>query len=80
MGVRRCICHDISFDELLWLSRRTGADFRGLRDLTGASQGCGMCAPYIHKALATGDTDVPVMKESEQAHWLHGGGSSAANS
>jgi NAD(P)H-nitrite reductase large subunit len=33
--------------------RATGADLNGLRAATGCTMGCGLCEPYIERALET---------------------------
>lgn len=59
--VDRCVCHNVTFAELLRIHRETGADLAELRRRTGCGTGCGMCVPYIRVALTTGRERLPVM-------------------
>lgn len=63
--VTRCICHDVSFAELLRIARHEHLNFDGLRFRTGCCTGCGTCEPYVRVALATGRTRLPVMSAEE---------------
>lgn len=65
MSVDRCVCLNLSFDELkkLAVDRNLGPD--QLRELTGCGGGCGMCVPYIHVMMRTGETNMPVMRPAE---------------
>jgi len=69
MAVTRCICHDVTFAELLKLRARTGADFEQLSERTGAGTSCGMCREYIKAALATGEASIPRMSNRELREW-----------
>lgn len=69
MAVTRCICHNVTFAELLKLRARTGADFEQLSEQTGAGTSCGMCREYIRVALATGRTSIPLMSNRELREW-----------
>jgi bacterioferritin-associated ferredoxin len=61
MGVDRCVCVGVSFEELKRIAERTGEGLDGLRARTGCGGGCGLCVPYIRQMLRTGQTDLPVM-------------------
>jgi NAD(P)H-nitrite reductase large subunit len=61
MSVDRCICRNVTFNQLLELSKHLGCDVEKLQDATNAGYGCGMCVPYIHVAVKTGKSRVPVM-------------------
>ncbi|MCC6425380.1 MAG: (2Fe-2S)-binding protein [Phycisphaerales bacterium] len=65
MQVDRCVCHDITFERLKQLADERGIDAAGLRELTGCGGGCGMCIPYIHVMLRTGQTSLPVMQTGD---------------
>lgn len=75
MAVSRCICHTITFAKGLELAQRHGcrtvAELQGLAPL---GTGCGLCIPYMQRALATGETDLPVLGEQESALWLERSG------
>ncbi|GJQ28271.1 MAG: hypothetical protein HBSAPP03_01550 [Phycisphaerae bacterium] len=70
MYVNRCVCHSLSFSHLLLLASETGAGFEQLRALTGCSTACTMCEPYVRKALATKETNQPIMSPEEAMRWL----------
>ncbi|WP_428388689.1 hypothetical protein [Mucisphaera sp.] len=55
-GIRidRCICAGRLFEELVAIAKERGLSVDELAGCTGASAGCGMCRPYVEKALATG--------------------------
>ena len=63
--VDRCVCHNVTFAELVRIHRETGADLAQLQRLTGCGTGCGMCVPYIRVALKTGRVRLPVMNWME---------------
>ena len=49
--VDRCVCHDVTFAQLLEIAEQTGADLEPLAKYTGCTTGCGLCKPYIAKAI-----------------------------
>lgn len=65
MAVTRCICSDITFADLLDISRSSGCDFEELQRLTGCGEGCGTCIPYVLRTLETGITNHPILSEHE---------------
>lgn len=65
MGVNRCVCHNVSFADLIALSRREGLSLQQLAERTGATTGCGSCGPYVRIALATGRCELPPMGAAE---------------
>jgi bacterioferritin-associated ferredoxin len=76
--VTRCICHDVSFAELLRLRAQSGADFDALSEQTGAGTSCGMCREYIRAALATGRASLPLLSNRELRQWAEGQGAPSA--
>lgn len=64
--VDRCLCHDVTFAELLEMHRR-GATFAELSARTGCCTGCGLCEPYVHVVLRTGRVVLPVLPPREAA-------------
>ena len=54
--VDRCICLNVTFEELQELHRKDGLDFDALQDRTGCSTGCTMCEVYVRLMLDTGAT------------------------
>lgn len=64
MPVTRCVCHNLSFDEL---KRRADAESLSLDELkerTRCATGCGMCEPYIQLMLLTGETRFRVLNST----------------
>jgi len=61
MSVNRCVCHELSFADLLEQADARGLDFAGLRTLTGCSTGCGLCEPYVRLMLHTRRVSFPVL-------------------
>ena len=57
LRIDRCVCHDVSFAALAEWSASTGC-----RSVDEAARefkcttSCGMCLPYVERALATGQT------------------------
>lgn len=64
MAVDRCVCHDITFAELLRRARDAGIGFNELQQQTGCATGCALCEPYIRLALKTGRSTFPVLDEA----------------
>jgi len=64
MGGEHCICHEVSLEEVV---RRTkaGQSFAQISTETGCCTGCGMCEPYVHVAMATGQTRLEVMSAGQ---------------
>jgi bacterioferritin-associated ferredoxin len=75
MAVSRCICREILFADALVVARafncRTVA---GLQRHCELGTGCGLCVPYMQRAIATGENDLPVLDASESAYWLERSG------
>ncbi len=65
MAVDRCVCHEVPFEDLVRLNREQGLSLEQLMDRTGCCTGCTSCEPYVRIALATGETDLPVMNGRE---------------
>ena len=72
MPVTRCVCHNVTFAELLGMHRRTGEGFTELQKATGCGSSCGSCIPYIHLALRSGRTALPVLSEPEARRVMSG--------
>ena len=56
MNIDRCICTGLTFQQLLARATAEGWDLEALKSATGASANCGLCRPYLRRALATGET------------------------
>ena len=65
MGVRRCVCSDVTFEQLKGLAATVGHDFEAIERHTGAGRSCGTCVPYILRMLETGETNLPILSEDE---------------
>ncbi|MFO0828623.1 MAG: (2Fe-2S)-binding protein [Phycisphaerales bacterium] len=57
LRIDRCVCMDITFEEIKELAAARGWTFAQVRANTGCGMGCGMCVPYIKETLATGKTE-----------------------
>jgi bacterioferritin-associated ferredoxin len=54
--IDRCICTGQTFAQLLATGRDRGIDrVEELARCTGAGAGCGLCRPYLRRALRTGE-------------------------
>lgn len=75
MAVNRCICRDVTFADALAVARVRGchtvADLQRSLDI---ASGCGLCIPYVQRALITGETDLPVLGEEETASLMERSG------
>jgi len=57
MRIDRCVCHDVSFEELRRHATACGeSSFRELQKKFGCGSTCGLCAPYVKCMLRTGQT------------------------
>jgi len=56
MRIDRCVCTNQSFDDLVKWAKRASMNADQLADACGASQRCGMCRPYLKRAIETGQT------------------------
>jgi NAD(P)H-nitrite reductase large subunit len=55
--IDRCICHKATFAAMLaWRERHPKAGFEELQREFRCGTGCGLCAPYVRRALRTGAT------------------------
>jgi bacterioferritin-associated ferredoxin len=54
MRIDRCVCVERSFAEAIELSRREGLTLPQLESRLGCGTGCGLCRPYLRRALRTG--------------------------
>ncbi len=73
MGVTRCVCNCVTFQELIDLAQRLDPQrelseddlIEALAARTRCATGCGTCRPYIRVALRTGKASLPVMSTSQ---------------
>lgn len=57
MRIDRCICHQVTFEEMLCHARKQGdATLRDLQRTFGCGTECGLCTPYVRRMLTTGET------------------------
>ena len=60
MSVTHCQCENLSFEQVLaWAKARGATTVTEIAEGLGCSTHCGLCAPFLAYALATGQTDVP---------------------
>lgn len=55
MNIDRCLCTGFTFAELCDAARARGWDLERIRQELGAGGQCGLCRPYLRRALATGE-------------------------
>jgi len=56
MNIDRCICTGITFAAALTKARAEGWGLEELKRELGVSANCGLCRPYLRRALTTGET------------------------
>jgi len=56
MRIDRCVCVNVSLEEVLRLSRKEGLSLAQIEDRVGCGTECGLCRPYVRRALRTGIT------------------------
>ena len=56
MRIDRCVCADVTFAQALEAVRKDGACMAELERRYGCAVNCGMCRPYLRRALRTGET------------------------
>ncbi len=56
MRIDRCVCADVTFAEALEEVRTRGVHPQELACRFGCGASCGMCRPYLRRALRTGQT------------------------
>ena len=56
MNIDRCICTGLTFAQVLERARAAGWDLDAVRRELGAGATCGLCRPYLRRALSTGET------------------------
>ncbi|MDP6891386.1 MAG: (2Fe-2S)-binding protein [Phycisphaerales bacterium] len=63
--VDRCVCHDISFADILtWSSQRERTTLDDIREHFGCGESCGTCVPYIRQVLGTRQCSIPLMLDT----------------
>ena len=71
MAVNRCICTGVTFEAALAVARaRSFQRVVELRSASSLGSGCGLCIPYMQRALMTGETDLPVLDEPSRLRLL----------
>lgn len=56
MNIDRCVCTGLTFAQVLERARGAGWDLDAVRRELGAGANCGLCRPYLRRALRTGET------------------------
>jgi NAD(P)H-nitrite reductase large subunit len=55
MRIDRCVCFQARFEEMkAWADARPGCTFADVQGKFRCGTGCGLCAPYVRRALRTG--------------------------
>ena len=71
MAVNRCLCRKIPFALALGVAREHGCrTVAELQEHLTLGTGCGLCVPYMQRALVTGETDLPVLGQEESNRWI----------
>lgn len=65
MAVTRCVCYEITLEELKRIASETGCSFDELSEKTGCCTGCGLCEPYVRLMLKTGQTSIDPLPPHE---------------
>jgi bacterioferritin-associated ferredoxin len=55
VNIDRCICTGTTFAQVLAQARASAWDLDAVRRETGVGGNCGLCRPYVRRALATGE-------------------------
>lgn len=56
VNIDRCLCTGLTFAEVCDTARAQGWDLERVRHELGVGGRCGLCRPYLRRALATGET------------------------
>ena len=56
MHIDKCVCTNMTFEQLVDEARAFGLSLDDLAACHGAGAGCGLCKPYLRRALITGET------------------------
>lgn len=68
--VTHCICRERSFALALSVAREHGCTtVAELQEHLGISTNCGLCIPYVQRAIETGEVEIPVMNPAEAERW-----------
>lgn len=55
MRIDRCVCTETSFAQTVELARREGLSLSQVESRSGCGTKCGLCRPYLRRALRTGE-------------------------
>ena len=56
MRIDRCVCLEQTFADAVDLARRERLSLTQIESRLGCGTGCGLCRPYLRRALRTGQT------------------------
>ena len=56
MRIDKCVCTDKTFEQLVAEARAFGLSLDDLGACYGVGEACGLCKPYLRRALVTGET------------------------
>ena len=70
MIVDRCICRNVTFQDLKAVAEQGSADIDSLTRATGCGSSCRLCRTYVMLMLSTGQTAFPVLSPKQIAQML----------
>jgi bacterioferritin-associated ferredoxin len=56
VNIDRCICTGLTFAQVREHARAKAWDLEAVQRELGAGANCGLCRPYLRRALTTGET------------------------
>jgi len=65
MSVSRCVCLNVTFEEIKRIAVTEGGGLVAAHRATGCGGRCGLCVPYMLLMLKPGETSFPVMWEED---------------
>jgi bacterioferritin-associated ferredoxin len=65
--VDRCLCTGRTFADLVEEAREEGWSLDELARATGASASCGLCRPYLKRAMRTGEVVFTELLSEDEA-------------
>jgi bacterioferritin-associated ferredoxin len=64
--IRACICFSHTFEEIVEMAASEGwTSPEEVAETLGCGTNCGLCRPYIRRALETGQTAFAIMEDDE---------------
>lgn len=66
----RCVCVGYSLKRIVAIHKETGMTAEELMKKTGCGEDCAVCVPYIHYAIKTGITEIPISVTGQKDMWI----------